>query len=279
MNINDGPDAAPKRGVLDRALVEGLSAAVAAAAIAILRISHSALDIRTKSDATPVTAADEHSQALLLAAASRLLPGVDMVAEEMAMLPAEPSDPFVLIDPLDGTKEYVSGSGEYTVNLAVVQAGRAVAGFIGVPAAGLLYRGIAGLGAERLQLLPDGRLANPTPIRTRTASQHDLVGTVSRSHLDPGTVALLDRLGVKTRLPCGSALKFCRVAEGSADVYPRLATTCEWDVAAGHALIEAAGGAVTSPAGTPLRYGNAASDYRVPAFIAWGDSSLIPPAG
>jgi 3'(2'), 5'-bisphosphate nucleotidase len=279
MNSNDGADDAPKRGVLDRALVEGLSAAVAAAAVAILRISRSALDTRTKSDATPVTAADEHSQALLLAAASRLLPGVDMVAEEMAMLPAEPSDPFVLIDPLDGTKEYVSGSGEYTVNLAVVQAGRAVAGFIGVPAAGLLYRGIAGLGAERLQLLPDGRLANPTPIRTRTASQHDLVGTVSRSHLDPGTVALLDRLGVKTRLPCGSALKFCRVAEGSADVYPRLATTCEWDVAAGHALIEAAGGAVTSPAGTPLRHGNAASDYRVPAFIAWGDRSLIPPAG
>ena len=163
MNSNDGADDAPKRGVLDRALVEGLSAAVAAAAVAILRISRSALDIRTKSDATPVTAADEHSQALLLAAASRLLPGVDMVAEEMATLPAQPGDPFVLIDPLDGTKEYVSGSGEYTVNLAVVQAGCAVAGFIGVPAAGLLYRGIAGLGAERLQLLPDGGLANPTP--------------------------------------------------------------------------------------------------------------------
>jgi 3'(2'), 5'-bisphosphate nucleotidase len=277
MNSDDAGDGASKRMVLDRALVEGLSAAVAAAAVAILRSS--ALDIRTKSNATPVTAADEHSQALLLAAASRLMPGVDIVAEEMATLPSQPGDPFVLIDPLDGTKEYISGSGEYTVNLAVVQAGRAVAGFIGVPAAGFLYRGIAGLGAERLQLLPDGGLANPTPIRSRTAPRRDLVGTVSRSHLDPATVALLDRLGVKTRLSCGSALKFCRVAEGSADVYPRLATTCEWDVAAGHALTEAAGGAVTSPAGAPLRYGNAAGDYRVPAFIAWGDRSLIPPAG
>jgi 3'(2'), 5'-bisphosphate nucleotidase len=264
--------------MLDRAQVEGLTEAVAAASLAILEIARGALDVRTKANATPVTAADERSQALLLAAASRLMPGVDMVAEEMAGLPARPGDPFVLIDPLDGTKEYVAGSGEYTVNLAVVRAGRPVAGFIAVPAAGLLYRGIAGLGAERLRIRPDGGLADPEPIRTRAAPKNELVGTVSRSHLDPATVALLDRLGVKTRLPCGSALKFCRIAEGAADLYPRLATTCEWDVAAGHALIEAAGGTVTSPQGAPLRYGNGASDYRIPAFIAWGDRSLVSPA-
>ncbi len=92
----------------------------------------------------------------------------------------------------------------------------------------------------------------PQPIRTRPAPRDGLVGTVSRSHLDPQTVALLERLGVTTRLPCGSALKFCRVAEGAADIYPRLATTCEWDVAAGHALVEAAGGAVTGPQGAPF---------------------------
>jgi 3'(2'), 5'-bisphosphate nucleotidase len=161
----------------------------------------------------------------------------------------------------------------------VVRAGRPVAGFIAVPASGLLYRGIAGLGAERLHIRPDGALAEPTPIRTRTARESDLIGTVSRSHLDPATVALLDRLGVKARLPCGSALKFCRIAEGVADIYPRLATTCEWDVAAGHALVEAAGGAVTLPDGTPVPYGDGAGDYRIPAFIAWGDRSLVPAAG
>jgi 3'(2'), 5'-bisphosphate nucleotidase len=263
--------------MLDRTLAAGLTAAVAAAAVAILKIGRTALDVRTKANATPVTAADEHSQALLLAAASRLMPGVNMVAEEMTTRPARPGDPFVLIDPLDGTKEYVAGSGEYTVNLAVVEAGRPVAGFIAVPAAGLLYRGITGIGAERLHIGPNGALADPAPIRTRPAPRNDLVGTVSRSHLDPTTVALLDRLGVKTRLPCGSALKFCRIAEGAADLYPRLATTCEWDVAAGHALVEAAGGAVTLPGGAPLRYGNGASDFRIPAFIAWGDRSLVPP--
>jgi 3'(2'), 5'-bisphosphate nucleotidase len=264
--------------MLDRALVDGLTDAVAAASIAILAIARDAIDVRTKSNDTPVTAADERAQALLVAAVARLLPGVEVVAEEMPHLPARPRDPFVLIDPLDGTKEYVSGTGEYTVNLAVVQAGRPMVGFVAVPASGLLYRGIAGMGAERLHFDPDGALAQATPIRARAAPRSDLVGTVSRSHLDPSTVALLDRLGVKTRLPCGSALKFCRIAEGLADIYPRLATTCEWDVAAGHALVEAAGGAVTLPNGAPLSYGNGPGDYRIPAFIAWGDRALVPSA-
>jgi 3'(2'), 5'-bisphosphate nucleotidase len=265
--------------MLDRALVEALAGAVAGAANAILKIARSALDVRAKADASPVTAADVHSQALLLAAVSRLMPGVDVVAEEMARLPAAPGDPFVLIDPLDGTKEYVSGSGEYTVNLAVIAAGRPVAGFLAVPADGLLYRGIVGRGAERLRIRPDGGLTDPEPVRTRVAPRNALVGTISRSHLDPATVALLDRLGVTKRLPCGSALKFCRVAEGAADLYPRLATTCEWDVAAGHALVEAAGGVVTSPRGDPLRYGNGAGRYRVDAFVAWGDRALMPAPG
>ena len=265
-----------QRPLFDRAIIEGLTEAVAAAAVAILRIGRGALDIRTKADDSPVTGADEHSQALLLAAASHLMPGVDIVAEEMTSLPARPGDPFVLIDPLDGTKEYVGGSGEYTVNLAVLGARRPMAGFIAVAAAGVVYRGIAGFGAEQLRIRPDGGLADPVPIRTRAAPVVGLVAAVSRSHLDAATVALLDRLGVTTRLPCGSALKFCRIAEGAADLYPRLATTCEWDVAAGHALVEAAGGAVTSPSGAPLRYGNGADGYRVPAFIAWGDRSLVP---
>jgi 3'(2'), 5'-bisphosphate nucleotidase len=263
--------------MLDHGLIEGLTRAVAEAAEAILGIGRDAIDVRTKANATPVTAADERSQALLIAAVAQLMPGVDVVSEEMASLPALPGDPFVLIDPLDGTKEYVAGSSQYTVNLAVVSGGRPVAGIVAVPAAGTLYRGLAGRGAERLSLAA-GRTGSPEPIRTRTAPRDGLVGTVSRSHLDPQTVALLERLGVTTRLPCGSALKFCRVAEGAADIYPRLATTCEWDVAAGHALVEAAGGAVTGPRGALFRYGNAAAHYRIDAFIAWGDPTLVPAA-
>jgi 3'(2'), 5'-bisphosphate nucleotidase len=260
--------------MLDRGLVEGLTRAVADAAVAILAIERDAIDVRTKANATPVTAADERSQSLLVEAVARLMPGVDVVAEEMASLPALPGDPFVLIDPLDGTKEYVAGSSEYTVNLAVIAGGRPVAGVIAVPAAGTLYRGLAGRGAERLYLAA-GRIGEPEPIRTRAAPGDGLVGTVSRSHLDPQTVALLEHLGVTTRLPCGSALKFCRVAEGAADIYPRLATTCEWDVAAGHALVEAAGGAVTGPNGALFSYGNAAARYRIDAFIAWGNPALV----
>jgi 3'(2'), 5'-bisphosphate nucleotidase len=263
--------------MLDRSLVEGLTLAVVDAAESILAIGRDAINVRTKANATPVTAADERSQSLLIEAVARLMPGVDVVAEEMASLPALPGDPFVLIDPLDGTKEYVAGSSEYTVNLAVIAGGRPVAGIIAVPAAGTLYRGLAGRGAERMHFAA-GRAGPPEPIRTRPAPWHGLVGTVSRSHLDLQTVALLERLGVTTRLPCGSALKLCRVAEGAADIYPRLATTCEWDVAAGHALVEAAGGAVTGPQGAPFGYGNAAAHYRIDAFIAWGDPALVPAA-
>jgi 3'(2'), 5'-bisphosphate nucleotidase len=260
--------------MLDRSLVEELTWAVADAAEAILAIGRDAIDVRTKANATPVTAADERSQALLIEAVARLMPGVDVVSEEMASLPTLPGDPFVLIDPLDGTKEYVAGSSEFTVNLAVVSGGRPVAGIIAVPATGTLYRGLAGRGAERFSVTA-GRIGKPEPIRTRTGPHGGLIGTVSRSHLDPQTVTLLERLGVTTRLPCGSALKFCRVAEGAADIYPRLATTCEWDVAAGHALVEAAGGSVTGPQGAPFRYGNAAAHYLIDAFIAWGDPALV----
>jgi len=124
----------------------------------------------------------------------------------------------------------------------------------------------------------DGAIPDPAaaqPISVRSVPPRDLVAAVSRSHLDPATIALLDRLHIGRRVACGSALKFCWVAEGSADIYPRLATTCEWDVAAGHALVEAAGGSVTLPDGGALRYGDAASDFRVPAFIAWGDRAGV----
>jgi 3'(2'), 5'-bisphosphate nucleotidase len=146
------------------------------------------------------------------------------------------------------------------------------AGIVAVPAAGLIYRGRVGRGAEQLTI-PLGSAATDAvrPLRVRAAPRDGAVAEVSRSHLDPATVAVLDRLHIDNRIPCGSALKFCRIAAGIADIYPRLAPTCEWDVAAGHAVVVAAGGAVTRPDGSILLYGDAANDFRVPAFIAWGD--------
>jgi 3'(2'), 5'-bisphosphate nucleotidase len=266
---------AVETAIVDEALFSKLTAEVAAAAVATLA---GACNVRIKADRSPVTDADERSQAILLQAVARLMPGVAVVSEEMAVRPSRLGDIFVLIDPLDGTKEFVAGSSEYTVNLAIVQDGEPVAGIVAVPAEGLIYRGRARQGAERLAMSFSGAIPNlaaAQPIRIRNAPRGGIVAAVSRSHLDSATVALLDQLHVGYRVACGSALKFCRVAEGVADIYPRLAPTCEWDVAAGHALVTAAGGTMTLPGGGMLRYGDAASDFRIPAFIAWGDRTGV----
>jgi 3'(2'), 5'-bisphosphate nucleotidase len=269
-------DLPPDPAVIDSALMTALTEAVARAAVATLAVARSGLNVRTKADRSPVTDADERSEAILLDAMAKIMPGIAVVSEEMASRPSRLGDVFVLIDPLDGTKEYVAGSSEYTVNLAVMRDRTPLAGIVAVPAGGQIYRGIVGRGAERLAMMPDGTTAlQAQPIQVRAAPRGAFIATVSRSHLDPATVALLDRLDVKTRAPCGSALKFCRIAEGAADVYPRLATTCEWDVAAGHALVAAAGGSVTLPDGGPLPYGRSEADFRIPAFIAWGDRAGV----
>jgi len=259
------------QAVVDKVLLARLSAAVAAAGGATLAAART---VRIKADRTPVTDADERSQDILLNAMARLMPGVAVVSEELASQPTRLGDVFALIDPLDGTKEFVAGSSEYTVNLAIIQDGEPVVGIMAVPAVGLIYRGSASHGAERLAMSHSRAGSDGTdaePIRVRTPPRGGVVAAVSRSHLDSATVALLDRLHIGNRMACGSALKFCRIAEGRADIYPRLAPTCEWDVAAGHALVAAAGGTVTLPDGGALRYGGAASDFHVPAFIAWGD--------
>jgi 3'(2'), 5'-bisphosphate nucleotidase len=254
--------------VVDDVLWAKLTAAVAMAAAATLEGCGA---VRMKADQSPVTDADERSQAVLLEALARLMPGVAVVSEEMPVRQSHLGHVFVLVDPLDGTKEFVRGSGEFTVNLAIIREGEPVAGIVAQPSTGVVYRGRVRQGAERLAMPPGSPVpAASQPLRVRAASR-DAVAIVSRSHLDPATVAELDRRHIDTRIPCGSALKFCRIAEGAADIYPRLAPTREWDIAAGHAVVAAAGGAVTRPDGSPLLYGDAASDFFVPAFIAWGD--------
>lgn len=259
--------------MVNSGLAESLTALVAHAAAAILSIDAASLTVENKPDQSPVTAADRASDAVLAEGLNRLLPGMPVISEERSGRPsAIPADSsFALVDPLDGTKEFLAGRDEFTVNLAIISQRQPIAGFIAVPAQGLVFRGIAGRGAERIVCRGPDDLRPPEPIRTRKAPVNGLVATQSRSHLDAATAAFLDRLSVARRVACGSALKFCRIAEGSADIYPRLARTFEWDIAAGHALVVAAGGVVTSAVGQPLFYGRAEDEFAVSDFVAWGD--------
>jgi 3'(2'), 5'-bisphosphate nucleotidase len=262
---------------IDPALVEALTGLVSQAGRAILDIARERLAVREKADLSPVTAADEAAQAVILGGLVRLLPGVPVVSEELADLqPAIGAGAsFVLVDPLDGTREFIAQRDEYTVNIALIETGRPALGFVFLPARGLLYRGSVGQSAERLRLkagMPPEAAADAAPLRTRPAPTR-LVAAVSRSHLDPATESFLGRLPVAERVASGSSLKFGLLAEGAADVYPRLAPTHEWDIAAGHAVLAAAGGTVVRPDGAAITYGHAASGFLVPAFIAWGDPS------
>jgi 3'(2'), 5'-bisphosphate nucleotidase len=251
-----------------------LSALVARASAAILR--HASGPARPKADGSPVTDADHASEAVILDGLAQLLPGVPVISEEKLGTERPPalSGSFILVDPLDGTRELIAGRDEFTINVAIVAGGRPRLGIVAAPAQALLWRGIEGHGAERLRLSPGAPASAAqarSPIRTRSPPRSGLVAAVSRSHLDPNTEAYLARLPIGERRTCGSAVKFCQVAEGSADVYARLSTTCEWDVAAGHAVLAAAGGMVNTPEGPPLSYGRVTENFRVPAFIAWGD--------
>src|SRR5262245_30717462 len=260
---------------LGRQLLDPLTTIVSTAAAAILTARAGALDPRAKADLSPVTAADHAAEAAILEGLARALPGVPVVSEEARSLPSTLPADFILVDPLDGTRELIAGRDEFTVNVALVTEGSPRLGIVAAPAQGLIWRGSVGLGAERLALAPGAPAAaarERVAIRSRPRPPSGLVAAVSRSHLDPQTEAFLGRLPVAQRLCCGSAIKFCQVAEGAADVYPRLSTTCEWDVAAGHALVAAAGGTVTTPDGGPLEYGRISANYRVPAFVAWGRS-------
>jgi 3'(2'), 5'-bisphosphate nucleotidase len=255
-------------------LLAELTKAIADAAATIRAIETSSMAVRQKADHSPVTAADEASEAVILDHLARLLPGVAVVSEEAAAARGGPKalpSTFLLVDPLDGTREFVAGRPEYTVNIALVSERTPIAGLIAAPAQGLIWRGVIGQGASRVGPHPELGTADPTPIRTRRAPAGGFVAAVSRSHLDPASEQFLGRMPLAGRETLGSALKFCLIAEGQADVYPRLAPTCEWDIAAGHAILAAAGGIVTDPAGQPLSYGHAERSFIVPGFLAWGD--------
>ena len=256
------------------ALLDALTDIASQAGGAIMRVRAKGAAVRTKDDASPVTEADEAAEAIILRGLARTLSGVTVVSEEAASQTQTSTlpDTFILVDPLDGTREFIDGRDEFTVNIAIVRDGRPVAGVVGAPALDAIWRGAIGAGAERLRLAAG---ASPNDASERVALRTGAHrggawrAMVSRSHLDPATEQWLTRFSAVERMDCGSSVKFCRIAEGRADVYPRLGRTSEWDIAAGDAVLTAAGGVVLSLDGMPVRYGQVARDLKVPSFIAW----------
>jgi 3'(2'), 5'-bisphosphate nucleotidase len=255
------------------ALMEPLTDLVVQAGVAILAVNRKAMKVEGKLDGSPVTEADFAADRVIGEGLARLVPDVPALSEERVHQAKPPfRGSFFLVDPLDGTKEFVAGRGEFTVNLALVTHGTPLLGIVSAPALGLLWRGLVGRGAERLRLNEAGKVP-PEPIHTRPFPKpgEPWVAAVSRSHDDVRTEAFVDSRPGATREKLGSAVKFGWIAEGKADIYPRLAPTAEWDVGAGYALVTAAGGKVTDGAGGPLRFGRQTKGFIVPAFIAWGD--------
>lgn len=260
----------------DTGLLDGLTLLASRAAQAILAISPSGLGWSEKRDHSPLSTADLASETLIREGLGRLLPGVPIISEETTGdSQGHSAARFVLVDPLDGTRELLAGRDEYTVNIALMDHSQPLMGVVAAPARGQVWRGIVGIGAERLMLAPGAApdsAGQRHPIQTRARPANGLVALVSRSHLDSATETYLAQVKPAEKIARGSSLKFCHLAEGAADLYPRLAPTSLWDVAAGHAVLTAAGGIVTTPDGKPLAYGN--SDFRIPAFIARGDQKI-----
>jgi 3'(2'), 5'-bisphosphate nucleotidase len=253
-------------------LMEPLTGLVAKAGAAILAVNRGVMTTQGKADGSPVTEADLAADRIIADGLKRLVPAVPALSEERLHAATPPyGASFFLIDPLDGTKEFIAGRNEFTVNLALVTDGVPLLGIVGAPALGLIWRGLVGRGAERLKVTGDA-FGPAEPIHTRPAPPRGQpwIVAASRSHGDSRTEAFIASRPGAVRQMLGSAVKFCRVAEGGADIYPRLAPTCEWDVAAGHAVVVAAGGRITDSSGAALRFGGLREGFIVPEFIAWG---------
>ena len=254
-------------------LVDALAVTAREAGEAILEVVRRGFEVESKRDTSPVTEADRAAELVILAALARAAPGVPVIAEEevaAGRIPAH-EDTYFLVDPLDGTKEFIRGADDYTVNIGLIENGVPRLGVVFAPATGRLHGGCVGDGAWRDE--GSGR----EPIRTRQRGA-EVAAVASKSHLNQATIDYLQAaVGRCDFVSVGSSLKFCIVAEGQADIYPRAAPTSEWDTAAGHAVLLAAGGLVDGPDGTPLRYGKRAFLNR--AFVAtagWKAPALAP---
>jgi 3'(2'), 5'-bisphosphate nucleotidase len=259
----------------DADLKRVMEGAALAAGRAIMAIRGAGAEVHYKPDHSPVTEADEEAERLILDALSRHFPAVPVVAEEAVAAGSVPDISgglFFLVDPLDGTKEFVAGRPEFTVNIALIDRGEPVAGIVCAPALSVGFTG-SGKHAERFVIDDGVAISGRSPIGCRGRGGA-VTAVASRSHDTPATARFLDDHGIGACTAIGSSLKFCLVAEGLADVYPRFSRTMEWDTAAGDAVLRAAGGLTRLPGGATLRYGKTGQaddvDFANPSFIASG---------
>lgn len=253
------------------ALLPAVIQLVEAAGRAILEIYAQDFEVERKDDDSPLTAADRAAHHILVDGLSALPEALPVLSEESAAIAWDERrqwQRYWLVDPLDGTREFVKRNGEFTVNVALIDARAPVLGVVYAPVLDYLCYASRGNGAWRRD-----RGNEATRLQTRRPASHPLTVAASRSHLDARTQALLDRLGPHERIGLGSSLKFCRVAEGAVDLYPRFGPTSEWDTAAAQSVLEEAGGAVIGIDGEPFRY-NRGESLLNPDFLALGDPSL-----
>jgi len=258
--------------VADSDMLQSLIYSAQRAGGAIMAVYATDFAVSDKADSSPVTVADQAAEKIILADLAAIAPGVPVVAEESVAAGHVPviADRFFLVDPLDGTREFISRRDEFTVNIALVEAGQPVLGVVYAPARRELYWGDVRAGkAGHIDADPDGTMPSMgSAIQARQAPAQGLTAVASRSHRTPETDAFLANYSVAEFLSIGSSLKFCLVAAGRADLYPRIGTTMEWDTAAGHAVLAAAGGSVTGLEGEPFTYGK--PGFRNGNFVARG---------
>jgi 3'(2'), 5'-bisphosphate nucleotidase len=254
------------------ALAEALMPIIERAGAAIMQVYGSGFAVQHKDDNSPLTQADLESQLIIIEGLQRVAPGIPILSEESAMAPWRERRTWRelwVVDPLDGTREFVKRNGEFTINVALVVEHEPVLGVVAAPAQGLTFWGAAGCGTFRRTPGAAERRVHTTP----PAQPPRVVG--SRSHASPETAAYLERLGPHVLTAVGSSLKFCLLAEGKADLYPRFGATSEWDTAAGQAVLEAAGGHVTRMDGHRLRY-NCRESLTNGDFVAFSDPCVLP---
>jgi 3'(2'), 5'-bisphosphate nucleotidase len=258
-----------------------LAKATLAAGPAVMEEYERGCTVASKEDGSPVTSADHRAEAIICECLAKIVPTLPVCAEESmaAGAKAQIAERFLLVDPLDGTREFLANNGEFTINVALIERGAPIAGAVYAPAIGRLW--VGGETAFRCEARAGAELPGQglrRRIQTRPAPT-SLVAFASRSHLDAESDSFLKRLPIGETRFAGSSLKFCLIAEGLGDVYPRFAPTMEWDTAAGDAVLRAAGGGVLDPSGRPLLYGKAERGLRNGPFIAWGDAAAAKRLG
>lgn len=261
-----------------RRLLDQVALIVRRAGEAVMAVYATDFAVRGKADDSPVTEADRRAEAIIAEALQQLTPDIPVIAEEAISAglstSVSPDQRFWLVDPVDGTREFVGRNGEFTVNVALIEHGLPVLGVVQAPALGLLYAGGPGMGAwceSDSAIAEPGSPPSRRTIRCRRPPAQGFTVVASRSHGDALRLqTYLDGLGapVARTQVAGSSLKFCQLASGEADLYPRLGRTMEWDTAAGHAVLLGAGGSILTLVGDPLRYGK--PEWENPDFVAWG---------